>query len=202
MGVLQLIKRAKGRKPAVVSIERTERVTISFDGADRIEIPKEVWTLFNNSGVRRSIESVIKPLKREGIESLELQKNNKPILVVKKDEAADFDAPNEGPEETVIENPQAILVVLSPSFTKGNKWRVSDGSRSIWVTIADDEFLAAVHSGREAFRKGDILHVSLETRQWFEENELKAEHIIRKVHRHENKLETREFSEGGKPSSI
>jgi hypothetical protein len=65
------------------------------------------------------------------------------------------------------------------------------------VTIEDKEFLAAVNSGREAFRKGDILHVSLETHQCFEDKELKTEYIIRKVHRHESRLQTSELSEAG-----
>jgi hypothetical protein len=50
VGVFQLIKRAKGRKPTVISIERSEKVTLSVEGDDQIEIPKAVWNLFNNSG--------------------------------------------------------------------------------------------------------------------------------------------------------
>jgi hypothetical protein len=46
-----------------------------------------------------------------------------------------------------------------------------------------------VQSGREAFRKGDILRVTLQTRQWMEDTELKAEHAIVKVLQHESSPE-------------
>ena len=45
--------------------------------------------------------------------------------------------------------------------------------------------MRAVQTGKEAFRKGDLVHVELQTRQWLEGKELKAEHAIVKVHRHE-----------------
>ena len=43
-----------------------------------------------------------------------------------------------------------------------------------------------MQSGHEAFRKGDILRVTLQTRQWLEGAELKAEHAIVKVLQHES----------------
>ena len=78
------------------------------------------------------------------------------------------------------------VVIVAPSFQEGNKWRVSDGSRTIFVSIEDPNFIGAVQSGREAFRKGDILRVQLQTRQWLEGAELKAEHAIVKVLQHES----------------
>jgi len=42
-----------------------------------------------------------------------------------------------------------------------------------------------VQTGQAAFRKGDILNVRLQTRQWVEGDELKAEFSILKVHKHE-----------------
>jgi hypothetical protein len=39
------------------------------------------------------------------------------------------------------------------------------------------------------FRKGDILRVQLQTRQWLEGTELKAEHAIVKVIQHESSPE-------------
>ena len=68
---------------------------------------------------------------------------------------------------------------------EGNKRRVSDGSRNIFVSIEDPNFIRVVQTGAEAFRKGDLLHVQLQTRQWLEGNELKAEYSILKVYRHE-----------------
>lgn len=45
--------------------------------------------------------------------------------------------------------------------------------------------MQAVQTGEAAFRKNDILHVKLQTRQWIELGKLKAAHSIVQVLRHE-----------------
>jgi hypothetical protein len=52
------------------------------------------------------------------------------------------------------------------------------------VSIEDLNFIRAVQTGAGAFRKGNLLHVQLQTGQWLEGNELKAEFSIPKVYRH------------------
>jgi len=98
--------------------------------------------------------------------------------------APPLEAPTEHEGETVNVI-DTRLVIVAPSFQEGNKWRVSDGSRTIFVSIEDPNFIRAVQTGAEAFRKGDLLHVQLQTRQWLEGTELKAEFSILKVYRHE-----------------
>lgn len=187
-GLWQLLKRAKGKKPRVIQIERSEKVRIQIEGNEPEDIPKELWTLFNHAPTRRAIEQVVEPITREGIDSLEIRKNDHEMIKVRKDEALFFKAPVDADDEQIFINPNAMLTLLSPSFRQGNKWRVHDGSKSFWVNVEDKMFIQKVDSGMEAFRKGDILYVVLQTRQWIEGNELKAEYAILEVHRHENKL--------------
>ncbi len=183
-GVFQLIKRGKGRKPTVVTIERTERVKVTFEGDEPIEVDKRVWLLFNNSRVRKAIEQVMRPLRKQGITDFKIRHRNKETFEAKQDEVGYFDAPTEHEGETTSTSDTRLMIV-APSFQEGNKWRVTDGSRNLFVSIQDPAFVRAVQQG-EAFRKGDFLHVTLETRQWVEGADLKAEHGIVKVHRHES----------------
>lgn len=184
-GLFQLIKRAKGRKTTTVTIERTERVKITFEGdTEPVEADRRTWQLFQNLRVRKAIEQVIAPLFQKGIDTFEIKHRGQQTLKVAQDEAKYFIAPTEHEGETVTEVDTRVSIV-APSFQEGNKWRVSDGSRTIFVAIDDPNFVGAVQSGREAFRKGDILNVKLQTRQWVEGNDLKAEHSILKVHNHE-----------------
>lgn len=184
-GLFQLIKRAKGRKTTTVTIEHTERVKITFEGdTEPVEADRRTWQLFQNLRVRKAIEQVIAPLFQKGIDTFEIKHRGQQTLKVAQDEAKYFIAPTEHEGETVAEVDTRVSIV-APSFQEGNKWRVSDGSRTIFVAIEDPNFVGAVQSGREAFRKGDILHVKLQTRQWVEGNDLKAEHSILKVHNHE-----------------
>lgn len=185
LGVLQLIKRARGRKPVSVTIERSERVRIIFEGEDPIEVDRRVWALFSKMSVRKAIEQVIAPLFKQGIDTFKIRHKGKDTLTVAQDEAKHYLAPTEHEGET-ISSTDTRVVIVAPSFQEGNKWRVSDGSRNIFVSIEDPSFVGAVQSGREAFRKGDILRVTLQTRQWLEGVELKAEHAIVKVLQHES----------------
>ena len=101
-------------------------------------------------------------------------------------------APSEHEGETTSET-DARVVIVSPSFNSGNKWRVSDGARTLYVAIRDEAFERSVQVGGEAFRKGDTLHVTLQTTQWVEDGKLRAEYSIAKVHRHEPGPEQRKL---------
>lgn len=187
VGIFQLLKRAKGRKPTTVTIETSQRVTVTFDGEDPISLERGVFALFNNPKARKAIEAVINPLFGRGINLFKLRHKGQDTVEVTKAEAQYFVAPTEQDGETISEVDTRV-VLLAPSFKPGNKWRVSDGGRSIFVSIEDSGFEQAVQTGNEAFRKGDILHVRLQTRQWLDGTELKAEHAIVKVNRHETGL--------------
>jgi hypothetical protein len=184
-GLFQLIKKSKGRKTSSVTIERSERVKITFEGDDEpVEADPRTWQLFQNLRVRKAIEQVIAPLFHKGIDSFEIKHRGRQTVKVTEDEAKYFVAPTEHEGEIVTEVDTRVSLV-APSFQQGNKWRVSDGSRTIFVSVEDPAFVRAVQTGQEAFRKGDILQVRLQTRQWVEGGDLKAEHSIVKVLNHE-----------------
>lgn len=183
-GVFQLIKRSKGRKPTKVTIEHRESVTIHFEGEQPFKVDSRVWQLFQNNRARQAIEKIINPLMGRGFDLFKIKHIGKETLVVTEAEAAYFKSPTHHEGETVSEF-ETRVVIVSPSFNAGNKWRVSDGARTLYVAIHDQAFERAVQQGSEAFRKGDTLHVTLETRQWLEGGKLCAEHAISKVHRHD-----------------
>ena len=183
-GVLQLIQRARGRKPTKITIERKESVTVTFEGDAPFEVDARVWKLFQNPRARLAIEKMLAPLIERGFDLFKIKNNGEDSLVVTEAEAANFKAPTEHENETQSEF-EARVVIVSPSFNAGNKWRVSDGSRTLYVSIRDQAFERAVQQGTEVFRKGDTLYVTLQTTQWVEGGKLMAEHAIAKVHRHD-----------------
>jgi hypothetical protein len=188
LGLFQLIKQAKGRTPTVLEIEHTEKVRLTFVGDDPLEVDKRVWNLFTNPRARKAVELLIKPLLGNGIDTFKFRRNREDTFVVHENEARYFVAPvnHENEKRSVADT---RVVILSPSFKEGNKWRVFTGAASIYVSIEDPAFNAKVQSGSEAFRKGDIMEVSLETRQWFENGELKAEYAILRVYSHESNIQ-------------
>ncbi len=187
IGLFQLVKRSKGRKPkSVVEIEQTNKVRIEFEGEEPVELDKRVLRLFDNSRVRRAIQAVVQPVLRAGIDILKLRHRDRETFSVDKSEAEAFIAPESQASEAVSQS-ERMLRILSPSFKEDNKWRVNDGTSSFYVWLRDPEFLGRVQDGIEVFRKGDILHAVVETRQWEEDGELHAEQSIIQVIRHESR---------------
>jgi hypothetical protein len=183
-GVFQLIKRAKGRKPTKITIEHKETVVITFEGDDPISVDSRVWQLFQNPRARKAIELIISPLMDRGFDLFKIKHKGKDSLSVTENEAVYFKAPEDQNGETLSEM-ETRVVIVSPSFNAGNKWRVSDGARNLYVAIRDEAFERSVQQGTEAFRKGDTLYVTLQTRQWLEGGKLTAEYSLVKIHRHE-----------------
>ena len=79
-----------------------------------------------------------------------------------------------------------ILLIESPVFKDGNKWRFYDGANSFSASIEDEEFLQKVEDG-EAFAKGDSLHVELRINQVRKGDKLSTEKTVVRVLEHKRK---------------
>ncbi|MDP8227568.1 MAG: hypothetical protein P9L89_08020 [Candidatus Celaenobacter polaris] len=184
-GLFQLIRKSKGRKPVEVTFEKTEKVKIKFEGEDSDTIDRKLFTLFSNHQIRKAVEQIIQPLSREGIDIFKIRSKGKDTFTATKSEVPFFMAPaeHEGETKSIVDT---RLLIVSPSFHQYNKWRVSDGNKVIFASIADEKFMELVQIGVEAFSKGDVLYVALQTTQWFEKGYLKADYTIIKVYKHEH----------------
>lgn len=189
-GLFQLIQKSKGRKPKSITnitIEGNNHTIIIFGDDEKITVEEKVWKLFQNIDIRRTVEKILSPLNEKGFDLFKIKQNGKEKLVVTEKEAHYFVAPSEREMESTSEI-ETRLTIVAPSFNKWNKWRVSDGSRTIYVNILDEQFLSNVEDRQAAFRKGDILHVILRITQWIESGKLCVEYSIIKVIKHDQGL--------------
>lgn len=194
VGLFQLVKRAKGKAPSkVLTIERTERVRIEFDGEEPIEVDEKVFRLFNDGNARRAVSRIIEPLQKEGIEEMGITVDKQDTFHVNKNEVDYFRAPAEIENEITNESEQLVRIVAM-SFREGNKWRVHDGDSTIYVSISDDEFLEKVRTRQELFGNNDHLQVRMLTRQWLENGDLKTSHEIIEVINHLASEESKQLS--------
>lgn len=76
-----------------------------------------------------------------------------------------------------------ILSIMSLSFKKDNKWKLSDGNAVMKVKISDSYFLEEVNKG-SSFSKGDMLEVDLSLKSEITKDGLKTEYEVTKVLRH------------------
>lgn len=177
-GIIQLVRRSKGQKPkSAIEIEQTTRMRVIFEGEDALEVEKGLWRLFNSHKARAGLARFTHPLRREGMRRLTLMKSGHEPVAISREEAPYFSPPTEYEGELVTEA-ERVLRIVGMSFKEGNKWRVTDGTATFFVSISDEAFADRVQRGTERFGANDCLRVVLRTRQWYEGSELKATHEI------------------------
>lgn len=195
-GLLPLIKRARGRKPTSVTMTQNSTTTIIFEGDEPITVDSPVWKLFEDANARRAAEKLVSPLVGRGIDSLKVKHDGHETFEVTESEAEYFKAP-ETRDDSSANDSQLWVTITAPSFVPGNKWRVTDGTRSLLVTIEDPEFMRSVQDSRASFRKDDTLYITMRTTQWMSGGKLASEYSIIKVHEHQQILKQRPMDELG-----
>jgi len=184
MGLWGLIKFLKNRKPTK-KYKKDNLIIIEIDD-EIFETKEEVIRLYENWQLRHSLEQMISPLEKNGIDlCLVKVENSEEFFDVKKEETEYFKCPPA--REIMIDEPVRFntnLNIISLSFKDKNKWYVNDGQSSFYTTIEDLDFLRRVDENEE-FRKGDILRVLIRREQYLnEEQKLRTEYFIEEVIEH------------------
>jgi hypothetical protein len=189
-GIVSYIKN-RGRPDAVEEVEEATgvvRLTFNENGTVRtMEYPLEAHRLGNNVAVRQRVREIVAPVTRAGIDRVDfLRSAEQEVSVsVTKDDAPAFYIDPELDEQQLVSNSmEMMLTIVSPTFKKDNKWRVSDGGQTFYAVVADNRFLADVDAGRIAFRKGDLLRAVVLFRQVQTADGLKLERTITRVVEH------------------
>ena len=180
----KFLKFLKNRKPTK-KYKKDNLIIIEID--DEIFETKEgVIRLYENWQLRHSLEQMISPLEKNGIDLCLIKvENSEEFFDVKKEEIEYFKCPPA--KEVMIDEPVRFntnLNIISLSFKDKNKWYVNDGQSSFYSTIEDLDFLRRVDDNEE-FRKGDILRVLIRREQYLnEEQKLRTEYFIEEVIEH------------------
>lgn len=142
------------------------RLIIEEDGRKTtFEGPAELLPLLQNADVRRAAARVVEPLKRRGIESLELIAESEAAVTIRAEDVGAFTAPDV-PDEVVNQQETEMVVTIETAALKDtNRWRLSDGDQNFYATLADEDFQSRVDRGIEAFRAGDMFRCRIRTVQ-------------------------------------
>ena len=187
-GLIALLKFLRGRKPGVTTLEN-KNIRIEVHGSDNhIEIKPEVFSLYENENIRRSLYGVIKPIEKEGIDRFEIRDENRKVTdFITRQEIPYFKVEGTVEElETEIIPPTtriAAYEIVRLSFKEENIWVFSDGSGgTINASIQDEEFRQKLDRHDITFGKGDKLKVEIQTKTSLTKNgKLQTENIILKV---------------------
>lgn len=180
-GVGALVKIGKSR------IRRAEpegpNVRIELADGTILVIPAEAYRLIQDTPTRTAIREVVRPLRAEGVDRLDIRGATEGTRVERADVDA-FDLPALTDQPIGEDTRSVALTLANVAFTTGNKWRLSDGESTFYATIEDTDFLNRVERNAESFARSDILRVQLRTEQWRTETGLRSEYTVLHVDEH------------------
>ena len=188
-GLIQLLLKLGGRKPVKIE-QKGEIARVWISQTETVEVERNVIRLYRNSVVRTSLEKVVSPLEREGIDDFGIVMDGRKVLDIHAGDVPSFNAGVTEIEAEIVSDMTArkLLQIESLTFKDGNKWRVNDGSATYHVAIEDKAFLAKIDAGQR-FGKGDVLVVDLRQVQSIEGAKLLTASTIVKVIEHRQPLQ-------------
>ncbi|MGH2940632.1 MAG: hypothetical protein ACRDPE_21205 [Solirubrobacterales bacterium] len=194
-----LLKWLKGRPVVERAPAEPGMIRLKTPDGASIEVPSDVATLEKSVRIRRRVHKVVEPLNRPDVDRLEFQSDEEVTVSIGEGEVSSFAVP-EGFDKTLLdEEIELILEVVSPTFKDDNKWRLSDGERTFWAQIQDEEFWHGIDRGEE-FGKGHRLRCRVQIVQSEQKDgRLHTDRTVIKVLSHTKPFPQLEIDEGGPP---
>lgn len=159
-------------------------VQIENQTGQLIYCPRSVINIISDNKAGKAVEQFIKKPLDAGVSNLSIMSSSfDEIASIDETEASSF-------VPIAIEKPlyqaeiQMGLVIESPTFKEGNKWKFWDGQNSFYAEIFDKKFLERVDKGIERFGKGDILLTKVRITQASTLDSLKMDRAIIEVIEH------------------
>jgi hypothetical protein len=163
-GLVAALKWLRGRR-----IEKVElspgRARLVVEG-DALDIELQVLALLRDLAVREALDKLLAPLDLEGVDTFASGTDAQIVETVGAAERAWFYPPAVEDELILDDVRRMAFSIVSLAFREDNKWRLYDGSATIYATITDAGFIQRVDQNVERFAKGDSLMCMVRVRQW------------------------------------
>lgn len=181
VGLFKLIKWLRNREPEPNQIVFQNNGNVSIQiGGEKTEVNGSVYKLYVDSEARQSAEMIVSPLKREGIETVEIKVGDQTETVTNEEEPYfEFEFP-EGDAE-LDRTSDALLEIVRLSFNQSHKWGFTDGERNFNATVEDEEFWKLIDDRQVSFAEGDQVLVKLRTQTFSTPNGLRSKHTVTRV---------------------
>jgi hypothetical protein len=185
IGIFWFVKRMRGR--SIRQQQQTEQAGITrliLDDETSIELPNETLRLYQSVTVRKQVSTVVAPLKQKGISSIRFGTETETEVRIESGEIDAFEAPEIEDKPLGDREYVTALSIASVAFSDGNKWRLSDGENTFYVSMEDGDFRDDVDRGLAAFRKGDILRCRIHETQVQSQDGLHTSRTVLEVIEH------------------
>ena len=185
-GVIKLIKKLYNKKIRKQETLADGEIKLTLDNNESVKISKSILDSYQNVNIRTSVHSVVKPLEKDGINSVEINSAKSLKVSVKKEEYKKFVVPKAKDKELDDKVYEAeYLQIETVAFGHDNKWKFSEDTNKFWASIEDKDFLDRVEKNQTQFGSTDILKVRLRKKTYSTNEGLKNEYIIEKVLEHQ-----------------
>ncbi|MDD4195531.1 MAG: hypothetical protein PHT96_03835 [Syntrophorhabdaceae bacterium] len=145
----------------------------------------DVINIITHPKAGRSVEQFIRKPLENGLSSVGINSRHTNEIISIGQESAPCFVPVDI-EKPLLENEMRMgLIIESPTFKEGNKWRFFDGQNSFYADILDEDFIKKVDLGVERFGKGDRLIALVRFTQSSAIGSLRMERKIVRVLDHE-----------------
>ena len=183
-GLIRFLKKRHQSGPPVSSVETGPNVRLTWEDGIVLEINRDVPRLADEPSIRRPLNGMVKPLQREGVDSLIIGKSDDESEEITSDDLPAIQTDGDDPREILNESTfQRRLTIRTTSWQIGQKWRFNDGQGTWYAEITDKDFNARIE-GREAFAKGDELECIIHSVQYRDLTGLHTEVEITRVIEH------------------
>ncbi len=183
---INLVKFIKNRKIAS-EIKKGKDVILELEDKTTITTNEDSLLLYKNISIRKKLKETLSPLENSDINLFKIiDGNNDEIVTILKDEVNYFETEDAEIDKIINEyETTKVFKIVNVAFKDGNKWRLEDGSSSIYATLLDPIYLDKIEKGIIAFKKHDLIKCKIKTTQKVNtKNHLKTEHEIIEVMNH------------------
>lgn len=189
--LIELCRRMRGRE--ILRIEqRGQDFFVILEDQTEFKAEEDVLKLLYNRGVVETLNKVLSPVRQDGVERVAFGTDEEVKTVVTKEELPYFARLPESEELLADDERKMVFSLVSVAFKEDNKWRVSDGQNTLYLSVEDPAFLARMDHG-ESFAKGDLLIGMVRIRQWKLAHTLRTEYALVKVLEHRRSSQQMSF---------
>lgn len=185
VGLIKAVQWLRGRRLRSIETAPNGKRRIVCDDDDALLVEEQVIVLLRQARVREHLWQVIAPIEQDGIDTVAFGDDAHIDVVVKREHAPYFVPPTAS--ETLVHEDERTMAfsIVSISFKEGNKWRLFDGQNTVFVEIADTDFLSRVDRNLVRFAKGDLLIGSTRiTQRMMPDGSLRTDYTLLKVTEH------------------
>jgi hypothetical protein len=163
--LLGLIKWLKGKLVVEESPgPEPGEVTLKAEDGSQITVKPEVAGLNRDPQIRRKAREIVEPLRRPGMDTLEIRATPVSALRLEKDDVPAFEIPEVEDAEVLSEQEiDVYLDVLTAELEKGStrKWRFGGLGATFWAPIEDAAFMEKFSHREQVLGVGDRLYAKV-----------------------------------------